>query len=138
MLCLVFLSCLTVIPWAVALQAPLSMGILQARTLEWVAMSSSRGSSQPRDPTKVSHIAGRFFTSEPPESPYIFRLPAPCCKLLYNLTPPSTSWETVLSESVEILSPRLEFLRISPSKATLYFQVVSILLVDTSDLDSSL
>ena len=29
-------------------QAPLSMGILQARTLEWVAMPSSRGSSPPR------------------------------------------------------------------------------------------
>ena len=36
-------------PWTVALQTPLSMGILQARTLEWVAMSSSRGSSQSRD-----------------------------------------------------------------------------------------
>ena len=32
-------------PWTVARQAPLSMGILQARTLEWVAMPSSRGSS---------------------------------------------------------------------------------------------
>ena len=30
-------------------QAPLSLGILQARILEWVAMLSSRGSSQPRD-----------------------------------------------------------------------------------------
>ena len=29
--------------------APLSMAILQARKLEWVAMPSSRGSSQPRD-----------------------------------------------------------------------------------------
>ena len=38
------------------------MGILQARILEWVAMPSSRGSSQPRDRTQVSHIAGRFFT----------------------------------------------------------------------------
>ena len=36
--------------------------ILQARILEWVAMPSSRGSSQPRDPTQVSHIAGGFFT----------------------------------------------------------------------------
>ena len=32
-------------------QAPLSMGILQARILEWIAMSSSRGSSWPRSPT---------------------------------------------------------------------------------------
>ena len=35
---------------------------LQARILEWVAMPSSRGSSQPRDRTQVSHIAGEFFT----------------------------------------------------------------------------
>ena len=37
-------------------------GILQARIQEWVAMPSSRGSSQPRNQTQVSHIAGRFFT----------------------------------------------------------------------------
>ena len=42
---------LFVTPWTVARQAPLSRGILQARILEWVAMSSSRGSSQPRDQT---------------------------------------------------------------------------------------
>ena len=38
-------------------------GILQARILEWVAFPRSRDSSQPRDQTQVSHIAGRFFTS---------------------------------------------------------------------------
>ena len=38
-------------------------GILQARILEWVAFPFSRKSSQPRDQTQVSHIAGRFFTS---------------------------------------------------------------------------
>ena len=37
-------------------------GILQARILEWVAMPFSRGSSQPRDQSQVSRIAGRFFT----------------------------------------------------------------------------
>ena len=37
-------------------------GISQARVLEWVAISSTRGSSQPRDQTQVSHIAGRHFT----------------------------------------------------------------------------
>ena len=36
-------------PWTVARQAPLSMEILQARILEWVAMPYSRGSSQSRD-----------------------------------------------------------------------------------------
>ena len=38
-------------------------GILQARILEWVAFPFSRGSSQLRDQTQVSRIAGRFFTS---------------------------------------------------------------------------
>ena len=38
-------------------------GILQARILEWVAVPFSRGSSQSRDQTQVSHFAGRFFTS---------------------------------------------------------------------------
>ena len=37
-------------------------GILQTRILEWVAISFSRGSSQPRDWTWVFCIAGRFFT----------------------------------------------------------------------------
>ena len=36
-------------------------GILQARILEWVAISSSRGSSQSRDQTRVSRIAGRHY-----------------------------------------------------------------------------
>ena len=37
--------------------------ILQTRTLEWVDFPFSRGSSQPRDRTQVSRIAGRFFIS---------------------------------------------------------------------------
>ena len=37
-------------------------GILQARILEWVAVPFSRGSSQTRDQTQISHIAGSFFT----------------------------------------------------------------------------
>ena len=61
-LSLVAQSCLFATPWTVARQAPLSTGILQARILEWVAMLSSRGSSQPRDHIQVSLIAGEFFT----------------------------------------------------------------------------
>ena len=38
-------------------------GILQARILEWVPVPFSRASSQPRDQTRVCHIAGGFFTS---------------------------------------------------------------------------
>ena len=64
--CVCVLSCSVVsdsaTPWTVAHQAPLSMGILQASILEWVAMPFSRGSSRPRDQTQVSRIAGRFFT----------------------------------------------------------------------------
>ena len=38
-------------------------GILQARILKWVVFPFFRGSYQPKDPTQVSYIAGRFFTS---------------------------------------------------------------------------
>ena len=38
-------------------------GILQARILEWVAYPFSRGSSWPRNQTRVSYIAGGFFTN---------------------------------------------------------------------------
>ena len=50
-------------------------GILQERTLEWVAMPSSRGSSPPRDWTRVSCIADGFFTIE---------LPGKSSKMVYN------------------------------------------------------
>ena len=50
------------VPWTVACQTPLPMGILQLRLLAWVAMPSSRGSSQSRDQTQVSLIVGGFFT----------------------------------------------------------------------------
>ena len=62
--CAELLSCvwLFATPWTVAHQAPLSLVILQARILEWVAMPTSRGSSQPRDQTQDSCIAGGVFT----------------------------------------------------------------------------
>ena len=61
--------------WTVAHEAPLSIGILQARILEWVAISFSRGSSQLRNWTQVSWIAGRFFTLwATGEAPYDFIL----------------------------------------------------------------
>ena len=44
-----------------SLPGPSIHGILQARILEWVAISFSRGSSRSRDRTWVSHIAGRCF-----------------------------------------------------------------------------
>ena len=40
-------------------------GILQVRTLKWVATPSSKGSSQYRNWSCISYIIGRFFTTEP-------------------------------------------------------------------------
>ena len=42
------------IPWIVAHHAPLSMRFFQARILQWVTIPFSRGTSQPRDWTRVS------------------------------------------------------------------------------------
>jgi len=61
-----------VTPWTVSCQAPLSMGISQARIPESVAISFSRGTSQPRDQTQVSCIADRFFIPEPLGKPHIY------------------------------------------------------------------
>ena len=71
--CLVAESCPTLLPshrlWPTRL---LCHGVLQARILEWIAISLSRGSSWPRDQTCVSCIAGGFFTTEPPGKPIAF------------------------------------------------------------------
>ena len=51
-----------------SLPGPSVHGILQARILKWVAVTSSRESSRPRDRTRISCgscIAGGFFTAEP-------------------------------------------------------------------------
>ena len=62
-MCLVDQSCLALWdPMDYSSPGPCAHGIFQARILEWVAISSSRGSSQPRDWTFVSCIAGGFFT----------------------------------------------------------------------------
>ena len=55
----------------------------RARILEWVTMLSFRESSLPRDWTRVSCIAGRFFTAEPPGKSYIM-LPVLCCAYLLS------------------------------------------------------
>ena len=64
-------------------------GILQTRILKWVVIPFSRGSSQPRDQTQVSRIAGRFFTFEPPGKPlntyyYYFALAKCLCMKTYS------------------------------------------------------
>ena len=52
---------LFVTPWTAAYQTLLSMGILHGRILEWVAIPSCRGSSQLKDQTQISCIAGGIF-----------------------------------------------------------------------------
>ena len=52
-------SCLTLCnPMDCSLPGSSVHGMLQARILEWVAMPSSRRSSQPRDQTRVSYVSG--------------------------------------------------------------------------------
>ena len=52
-------------PWTTARQAPLSMHPPR-RTLERVAMASSRGASRPSDRNTSPTLAAEFFTAEPP------------------------------------------------------------------------
>ena len=60
---------LFVIPWTVALKALLSMGILQERMPEWVAIPSFREFSRPRDATHVSYIYLHWQTDSLPLTP---------------------------------------------------------------------
>ena len=74
--CLVARSSLTLCnPMDCSLPGSSVHGILQARRLEWVAISFSRVFSQPRDWTRVSCVAGEFFTSEPPGKPRKYTRP---------------------------------------------------------------
>ena len=57
-------------PWVVCSPPGSSVHeIFQARIVEWVTISSSRGSTRSRDRTHVSYIAGGFFTTAPPQKP---------------------------------------------------------------------
>ena len=63
---------LSVTPWTVAHQAPLTMGILQARILESVAISYSRDLPKPGiEPRSLASppLADGFFTTAPPRKP---------------------------------------------------------------------
>ena len=63
-------SCLTLCdPMDYSPPGPTVQGILQARILDWVAMPSSRGSSQPRDWTHVLHLLHWQASSLPPAPP---------------------------------------------------------------------
>ena len=63
-------------------------GVLQARILEWLVIPFSRGSSQPRNWTQVSHIAGGFYTSSHQGSPSLL-IRTPVTKFRDHPTPVS-------------------------------------------------
>ena len=70
-------------------------GISQARRLEWVAISFSRGSSQLKASTHISSLAGGCFTTEPPGKP----------KSLLNLVPHAGSRQDEGNRGVASLEP---------------------------------
>ena len=85
---LVSQSCLTLCdPIDCSLPGSSVHGILQARILEWVAISFSRGSSQPRDQTQVSCILSRFFIVWATRDTPSFSISTPICPLLNLLIP---------------------------------------------------
>ena len=53
-------------PWTAAPPGPSVLGIFQVRILQWIAISSSRASSQPRAQSVSPALARRFFTAESP------------------------------------------------------------------------
>jgi len=74
-------------------------GILQARILEWVALSFFGGSSRPRDQTRVSCIAGGFFTIEPLGKPQLNT--TQLCKK-NEILPLVATWIFILGEVSQI------------------------------------
>ena len=85
-----------------------SHGILQARILEWVAMSSSRRSSRPRDQTWVSYVLLHWHAGSlplvPPEKPHWSELASQCCsnKLKILMALKNKNWKnhSVISDSL--------------------------------------
>ena len=80
--------------WTLACQAPLSIGF--SRQEYWSAVSFSRGSSQLRDQTSISHIAGRFFTTSTGwEDPLdLYKNPIVFCEFLKNVIVLHIQWHT--------------------------------------------
>ena len=93
-------------------------GILQARILEWVAMLSSRASSQPRDRTHISWgscIAGRFLSLRHQESPYISYDPA-----VHFLVFSQERWKLILTSEPFIMFIMFLFIMAQTQKQLTY------------------
>ena len=90
--------------WSHGLEPPGSSvhGIFQVRILEWVAISFSRGSSQPRDWTWVSCLVGGFFTTELPgktRTEFLWPNPASC------RPNKNTDWTSIIQKNTLKLWP---------------------------------
>ena len=81
-------------------------GILQARILEWVALPFSRGYSQPRDQTQVSHTAEGFFTSWDTREPQGICLSK---QKTQETRVQSLGWKDPLEEEIETHSSFLDW-----------------------------
>ena len=102
---IISLSEMEVIQSCLTLSGPLDYtvhGILQARILEWVAFTFSWGSSQPRDRTEVSHIAGRFFSSWPTREAQQYWSGQPIPSLANLPGPGIESGHSVRSDSLQL------------------------------------
>ena len=80
-------------------------GIFQARVLEWIAISFSRGSSRPRGQTWVSHIAGRRFT--------IWATSAWVTVILVASLPPISSLPSAPLRSISHIASRYTFYNVN-------------------------
>ena len=89
------LSCISCNPMDYGLPGSSIHGVSQAGILEWVAISFSRGSSQPTDRICISCIAGRFFTTEPPKHVFVQSQMQTCgkSKLAAAWLPAVDSWD---------------------------------------------
>ena len=84
-------------------------GISQARILEWVTISFSRGSSQPSGQTCVSFLTGSFFTTEQPGKPSQFRDIIKWVKSLSRVRPSTTPWTAAFQAPPSMRFSRQEY-----------------------------
>ena len=90
-------------------QVPLSMGILQATILEWIAMPSSRGSSWPRDQTHIAYVSctGRqvLYHQHPWEAATLPPLTLQYSSCCTDLSGPLTEQACPISGSLQLAVP---------------------------------
>ena len=90
-------------PMDCSLQAFSVHGILQARILEWITVSFSRGSSRPRDRTQVSRIGGRCFNLWATREAQIYWVRNHCSSMLLI--------HTTAADQARVQRPRVNGLR---------------------------